>query len=72
MDHGQTQAGAGTVLWGTIVISFFNALPGILSALAALAGIAWSLLMIYESTTVQAWLRRHGSRWALPQEKIDE
>jgi type IV secretory pathway VirB2 component (pilin) len=71
MENGQAQVGAGSMLWGTIVLSFFHVLPGVLSSLAAVAGIVWSGLMIYESATMQSWLRRRGSSLALPTEKKD-
>lgn len=72
MDHAQHTGSTAALLWGTMCASFFGALPNVLTCIAALTGTAWSLLMIYESGTVQQWLRTRGSKWALPAPKMEE
>ena len=68
---------ANTTTLGAIAASVFNYLPPLLSAMAAIAGTAWSLLMIYESATFR-WLatgaaRRHNAAQAAkPEDPTDD
>jgi hypothetical protein len=50
---------ADAISAGAIVGVFVHALP----PLAAVIGIAWYLLEIYESKTVQGYLRNRRRRW---------
>jgi hypothetical protein len=65
MNHDQHTGSTAALLWGTIATIMFGVLPAVLTCIAALTGTAWSVLMIYESVTVQHWLRARGSKWAL-------
>lgn len=72
MDHSQHTGGVAATLWGLIATAVFGILPALLASLAALTGIAWSVLMIYESASVQQWLRKRKSKWALDLPELEE
>ncbi len=72
MNHNQHTGSVAAAIWGMIGTAVFGILPTLLASLAALTGMAWSLLMIYESASVQQWLRKRGSRWALDLPELEE
>lgn len=51
---------ANSTALGAIATSFFQFLPPFISTCAAISGLLWSCIMIYESSTFQRFLARVG------------
>jgi hypothetical protein len=47
---------------GLSIGAAFGSLFGALPHIAALASLVWTVIRIYETSTVQGWLKRRGSK----------